>query len=153
MISLLSKGLLKNLLQNHNLKASVLGCSTFFMLQLSNPYLTTGKTIALTIWAFVSKVISLLFNMLSGFVTAFLPGSKCLLILWLQSPSTVILEPPNRKSITASTFSASICYEVMKVDAMILAFGMLSLKLAFSLSFTLIKMLFDFSSLSAIRMV
>ena len=123
------------------------------MVQLLNPYMTTGKTIALTIWAFVSKVISLLFNMLSGFVTAFLPGSKYLLILWLQSPSTVILEPPNRKSITASTFSASICYEVMKVDAMILAFGMLSLKLAFSLSFTLIKMLFDSSSLSAIRMV
>ena len=85
------------------------------MVQLLNPYMTTGKTIALTIWAFVSKVISLLFNMLSGFVTAFLPGSKYLLILWLQSPSTVILEPPNRKSITASTFSASICYEVMKV--------------------------------------
>ena len=123
------------------------------MVQLLNPYMTTGKTIALTIWAFVSKVISLLFNMLSGFVTAFLPGSKYLLILWLQSPSTVILESPNRKSITASTFSASICYEVMKVDAMILAFGMLSLKLAFSLSsFTFIKRLLS-SLLSAIRVV
>ena len=91
--------------------------SAFFMVQLSYPYMTTRKTIALTIWTLVSKVISLLFNMLFRFVIAFLPRSMHLLISWLQSPSTVILEPRKRKS--ASTFSPSICYEVMGTDAMI----------------------------------
>ena len=86
------QGTLKSLLQHHNSKASVLQGSAFFMVQLSHPYVTTGKTIALTRWTFVDKVMSLLFNMLSRFVIAFLPRSKCLLISWLQSPSTVILE-------------------------------------------------------------
>ena len=88
------QGTLKSVLQHHSLKASVLWWSTFFMVQLSHPYMTTGKTIALTIQTFVSKVISLLFNMLSTFVIAFLPRSKCLLISWLQSSSAVILELP-----------------------------------------------------------
>ena len=89
---------------------------------ISHPYMTTGKTIALTIWIFVGKVMSLLFNVLSRFVTAFLPRSKCLLISWLPSPSTVILEPKKRKPVTASTFSLSICHEVTGSDAMILVF-------------------------------
>jgi len=84
--------------------------------------MTTGKTIALTIWTFVGKMISLIFNMLSRFVTAFLPSSKCLLISWLQSSSTVILEPKKIKSVTVSTFSSSICHEAMGPDAMILVF-------------------------------
>ena len=92
------------------------------MVQLSHPYMTTGKTIALTRWTFVGKVMSLLFIMLSRFVTAFLPKSKRLLISWLQSPSAVILEPPKLKSVTVSTVSPSICHEVMGPDAMILAF-------------------------------
>ena len=104
---------LKSLLQHHSLKASILQHSAFFMVQPSHPYTTTGKTIALTIWTFVGKVKSLLFNMLSRFVIAFLPKSKHLLISWLQSPSAVILEPKKRKSVTASTFSPSICHEVM----------------------------------------
>ena len=87
------QGTLKSLLQHHSLKASVFQCSTFFMIQLSHPYMTTGKTIALTIYIFVVKVFSLIFNMLSRLVITFLPRSKCLLILWLQSPSPVILEP------------------------------------------------------------
>ena len=87
------QGTLKSLCQHHSSKASVLQCSAFFMVQLSHTYMTIGKTIPLTIWRFVSKVISLLFNMLSRLVIAFLPRSKCLLISWLQSPSTVILEP------------------------------------------------------------
>ena len=86
-------GTLKSLLQHHSSKASTFQLSTFFMVQLSHPYMTTGKTIALTMWTFISKVISLLFNMLSRFLRAFLPRSKHLLITWLQSPSTVILEP------------------------------------------------------------
>ena len=86
---------LKSLLQHHSSKASILQCSAFFMVQLSHPYMTTGKTIALTRWAFVDKVMSLLFNMLSRLIIAFLPRSKHLLISWLQSPSAVILEPPN----------------------------------------------------------
>ena len=93
LISLQSKGLLKSLLQHHNLKASILQHLAFFMVQLSYPYMTTGKTITLTIWIFVGKVIFLLFNMLSRFVIAFLPRSKYLLISWLQSPSAVILDP------------------------------------------------------------
>ena len=129
------QGTLKSLLQYHSSKASVLQCSAFFMVQLSHLYMTTGKTIALTIWTFVGKVMSLLFNMLSRFVIAFLPRSKRLLISWLQSPSTVISEPKKIKSVTISTFSPSICLEVMRLDAMILVFRMLSFKPAFSLSF------------------
>ena len=102
--------------------------------------MTTGKTIALTIWIFVSRVMSLLFNTLSRFVIAFLPRSNHLLILWLQSPSTVILEPKKRKSVTTSTFSPSICHEVMAPDAMILVFLIFSFKPALSLSsFAFIK--------------
>ena len=112
------------------------------MVQFSHLYMTTGKTIDLTIWIFVSKVMSLLFNMLSRFVLAFLPRSKCLLISWLQSLSTVILEPKKVKSVTVSIVYPSTCHEVMGLDAMILAFWMLSFKPAFSLSsFTLIKRL------------
>ena len=88
------QGTLKSLLQHHSSRASILWCSAFFIVQLSHPYTTTGKTIALTRWTFVGKVMSLLFNMLSRLVIAFLPRSKCLLISWLQSPSAVILEPP-----------------------------------------------------------
>ena len=95
---------LKSLLQHHSSKASILQRSAFFIVQLSHPYVTIGKTIALTRWTFVGKVMSLLFNMLSGFVTDFLPRSKCLLISWLQSPSAVILEPPKIKSVTVSFF-------------------------------------------------
>ena len=89
---------LKSLLQHHSSKASILGRSAFFMVQLSHPYMTTGKTIALTRWTFVGKVMSLLFNMLSRLVITFLPRSKCLLISWLQSPSAVILQPRKIKS-------------------------------------------------------
>ena len=88
---------LKSLLQHHSLKASILRSSTFFIVQLSHPHMTTGKTIALIRWTFVSKVMSLLFNMLSRLVITFLPRSKCLLISWLQSPSAVILEPLKNK--------------------------------------------------------
>ena len=101
------------------------------MVQLSYPYMTMGKIIALTIWTFVSKVMSLLFNKLSRFVMAFLPRSKCLLILWLQSPSAVILEPHKAKSVTASTFYPSFCHEVMGLDAKTLVFLMLNSKLFF----------------------
>ena len=94
------QGTLKSLLQNHSSKVSILQCSAFFTIQLSHPYMTTGKTIALTRWTFVGKVISLLFNMLSRLVITFLPKSKRLLISWLQSPSAVILEPPQNKSLT-----------------------------------------------------
>ena len=94
------QGTLKSLLKHYSSKASVLQCSAFFMIQLSHPYMTTGKTIALTGWTFVGKVMFLLFNMLSRLVTAFLSGSKCLLISWLQSPSAVILEPKKIKSVS-----------------------------------------------------
>ena len=107
------QGILKSLLQHHNSKASILWCLAFFMVQLSHPYMTTGKTIALTRRTFVWKVMSLLFNMLSRFVTAVLPRSECLLISWLQSPSTVILEPMKIKYVTVYTFSPSVCQEVM----------------------------------------
>ena len=100
----------------------ILQRSAFFMVQLSHPYMTTGKTIALTRQTFVGKVISLLFNMLSRFVIAFLPRSKRLLISWLQSPSAVILEHPKIKSDTVSIVSPSICHEVMGPDAMFLVF-------------------------------
>ena len=113
------QGTLKSLLQHHRSKAPFLWHSAFFMVQLSHSYMTTGKTIALTIWTFVSKVMSLLFNMLSRFVIAFLPRSKCLLISWLQSPSAVILDPKKIKSVTVSMFSPSICHEVMGQDAKI----------------------------------
>ena len=107
------QGTLKSLLQHHSSKASILHYSAFFIVQLSHPYMTTGKTIALIRWTFVGKVMSLLFNMLSRLVITFLPRSKCLLISWLQSPSAVILEPKNIKSATLSTVSPSICHEVM----------------------------------------
>ena len=107
------QGTLKSLLQHHNLKASILWWSAFFMIQSSYPYMTTGKTIALTIWTFVSKVISLLFNTLSRFVIAFLPKSKRLLISWLQSPSAVIMEPKKIKSVTVSTFPLCVCHEMI----------------------------------------
>ena len=113
---------LKSLLQHHSSKASILWHSAFFMVQLSHPYMTTGKTIALTRWTFVNQVMSLLFNMLSRLVIAFLPRSKRLLISWLQSPSAVILEPWKRKSVTVSIVSPSICHEVMELDVMIFIF-------------------------------
>ena len=116
------QGTLKSLLQHHSSKASVLWCSAFYTVQLSHPYMPTGKAIALTIQTFVGKVMSLIFNMLSSFVTAFLPRSKCLLISWLQSPSAVILEPKKIESVTVSIVSPSICHEVVGLDAMILVF-------------------------------
>ena len=134
LISLLSKGLSRVLSSSTYLKQSVLQRSAFFRVQLSHPYLTTGKTIALTSQTFVSKVMSLHFNMLSRFVITFLPRSKHLLISWLQSPSAVILEPKKMKSLTVSIVSPSVCHEVMGLDAMILAFWMLSFKPTFSLS-------------------
>ena len=114
--------ILKNLLQHHSLKALILWHSAFFIVQLSHPYITTGKTIALTRRTFVGKAMPLLFNMLSSLVIAFLPMSKHLLISWLQLPSAVILEPNKIKSLTVSIVSPSICHEVMGPDAMILVF-------------------------------
>ena len=132
------QGILKSLLQHHSPKASNLWRSAFFMIQLSYPYMTTGKTIALTRWTFVGYLMFLLFNKLSGLVIAFSPGSKHL------------LEPKKRNSVSVSP---SICHEVMRQDAMILVFWMLSFKPTFSLSsFTFIKRLFS-SSFSAIRVV
>ena len=128
------QGTLKSLLQHSSLKASVLRCSAFFIVQLSHPYMTTGKTIALTRRTFVGKVMSLLFNMLSRLVIAFLPKSKRLLISWLHSPSAVILEPPKIKSLTVSTVSPPICHEIIGPDAMILVFWILTLKPALSFS-------------------
>ena len=119
---LAAQGTLKSLLQHHNSKALVLWQSAFFMVQLSHPYMTTGKTIALTRWTFSGKVMSLLLNMLSRLVIAFLPRIKHLLISWLQSPSAVILEPPKIKSDTVSTVSPYICHEMMGPDAMIFVF-------------------------------
>ena len=116
------QGTLKSLLQHHISKASVLWHSAFFIVQLSHPYMTTGKTIALTRWTFVGKVMSLLFNMLSRLVITFLPRSKHHLISWLQSPSSVILEPKKIKSVTVPIVSPSICHEVIGSDAMILVF-------------------------------
>ena len=119
-ISLQSKGTLKSLLQHHSSKASILLCSAFFIAQLSHPYMTTGKTIALTRRTFVGKVMSLLFYMLSRLVITFLPRSKRLLISWLQwSSSTVILEARKINSATISTDSPSTCHEVMRLDTMI----------------------------------
>ena len=99
------QGTLKSLLQHHGSEASILQCLAFFIVQLSHPYMTTGKTIALTRWTFVGKIMSLLFNMLSRLVITFLPWSNHLLISWLQSPSTVILEPKKVKSVTVPLFS------------------------------------------------
>ena len=113
---------LKSLLQHQSSKASIFQLSVFFMVQLSHPYIIAGKTVALTIQAFVGKVMSLLFKTLSTFVIAFLPRSKRLLISWLQSESAVILEHPKIKSDTVSTVSPSICHEVMGPDAMIFVF-------------------------------
>ena len=104
------QGTLKSLLQQHSLKASILWCSAFLMDQLSHPHMTTGKTIAVTIWTFGGKVMSLIFNTLSRFVIAFLPRNKCLLISWLQPLSTVILKPRKIKSDTVSTVSPSISH-------------------------------------------
>ena len=117
------QGTLKSLLQHDSLNASLLWCSSLFIVQLSHSYMTTGKTIALTRRTFVDKVMSLLFNMLSRLVIAFLPRSKHLLISWLQSPSAVILETPKAKSVTVSIVSPSICHEVMGLDATILVFS------------------------------
>ena len=114
------QGAFKSLLQHHSSKASILWCSAFFMVQLSHPYMTTGKTVALTVWTFAGKVISLLFSTLSRLDITFFLRSKHLFISWLQSPSTVILEPKKIKSVTASTFPPSICHKVMSLDSMIL---------------------------------
>ena len=114
------QGTLKSLLQYHTSKSSILQRSAFFIVQLLHPYMTAGKTIALTRQTFVGKVMSLLFNMLSRLVIAFLPRSKHLLISWLQSPSAVILEPKKINSVTLSIVSPSICHGVMGPDAMIL---------------------------------
>ena len=116
------QGTLKSLLQHHSSKASILSCSAFFIVQLSHPYMTTGKTKGLTRQTFVGKLMSLLFTMLSRLVMAFHPRSKHLLISWLQSPSAVILEPRKRKSVTVSTVSPSICHEMMGPDDMIFVF-------------------------------
>ena len=145
------QGTLKSLLQHHSSKASILRCSAFFTVQLSHPYMTTGKSIALTRWTFVGKVLSLLFNMLSRLVITFLPRSRHLLISWLQSPSAVILEP---RKIKSDTVSPSISHQVVWPEAMIFIFWMLSFKPTLSLStFTFTKRLFSSSSLSAIRVV
>ena len=116
------QGTLKSLLQHHSSKTSILQCSAFFTVQLSHPYMTTGKTIVLTRRTFVGKVMSLLFNMLSRMIITFLPRSKHLLISWLQSPSAGILEHPKIKSATVCTVSPFICHEVIGPDAMILVF-------------------------------
>ena len=140
--TLVVQGTLRSLVQHHSSKASILQHSAFCMVQLWHLYMTIGKTIALTIWAFVCKVMSLLLNMLSIFVITFLPRSKCFLISWLKSPSTVNLEPKKIKSVTVSP---SICHEVIGPDAMIFIFWMLTFKPTFSLSsFTFIKRLFIF---------
>ena len=145
---------LKSLLQHQSSKASIFRCSAFFTVQLSHPYMTTGKTTALTRWTFVGQVMSLPFNMISRLVITFLPRSKHLLISWLQSPSAVILESKKMKSDTVSTVSPSIYHEVMGLDAMILVFWISSFKPTFLLSsFTFIKRLFSYSLLSAIRVV
>ena len=119
---LVVQGTLKSLLQHHSSKTSIIQHSAFFIVQLSHPYMTTGKSIALTRWTFVGKLMSLLLNMLSRLVINFVPRSKRLLISWLQSPSAVILEPKTIKSHTVSTVSPSISHELMGPDAMIFVF-------------------------------
>ena len=147
-------GTLKSLYQHHSSKASILWCSAFFMILLSHPYMTTGKMIALTKWTFVSKVMSLIFNMVSSLVIDFLPRSKHLLISWLQSTSAVILEPKKINSLNVSIVSPSICHEVMGPDAMIFVFLMLSFKPAFSFSScNFNNRLFSSSSISVLRVV
>ena len=117
-----SPGTLKSLLKYYSSRPSILQHSAFFMVQLSHIYMTTGKTIALTIQTFVGKVMSLLFNTLSSLVITFLRRIKRFLISWLQSPFAVILEPKKMKSDTVSTFSLSVCHEVMRPDAIIFVF-------------------------------
>ena len=141
------QGTLKSLLQHHTPKASVLQGSAFFVVQLSHPYMTTGKTIALTRRPFVDKVMSLLFNMLSRLVITFLPRSKRLLISRLQSSSAVTLEPQKIKSDTVCTVCPSICHEVMGSDAMILVFWMLIFKPTFSFSLEIANICVDHTSL------
>ena len=119
---LVVQGTLKSLLQHHSSKASILWCSAFFTVQLLHPYMTTGKTIALTRWTFIGKVMSLPFNMLSRLVITFLPRSKCLSISCLQAPSAVILELQKIKSATVSTVYPPICHEMRGPDAMIFIF-------------------------------
>ena len=126
---LAAQGTLKSLLQHHNSKTSILWGSAFFTVQLSKLYMITGKTIVLTIRIFFGRVMSLLFNTLSRFVIAFLPRSNHLLISWLQSPSTMILEPKKKKSVTTSSFSLSICHALMGQDDMILVFFFFNLNL------------------------
>ena len=128
---LVVQGTLKSLFQHHSLKASILQHSAYFIVQFSHPYMTTGKTTALTIWTFVGKVMSLLFNMLSRFIIPFLPRNKCPLISWPQSPSTEILELKKIKSVTVSIVSPSICHEVMGPDAMTFILWILSFKTTF----------------------
>ena len=123
------QGTRKSLLQYHSSKASVLRCSAFSVVQLSHPYMTDRKTTALTMWTFAGKVMSLLFNILSRFLIAFLPRSKYLWISWLQSPSAVILETKKIKSV--SIFPTSVCHEVLGLDAMILVLWMLSFEPAY----------------------
>ena len=147
------QGSLKSLLWHHSSKHQFFGtqcslCPT----PTSIWFFPLGKTIALSRWTFVGKIMSLLFSILSRFVISFLPMGKCLFISWLQTPGAVILEPKKRKSVTVSIVSPSICHEVMGLDAMIFVFWMLSFKPTFSLfSFTFIKRLFSSSLLSAIR--
>ena len=140
----------QSLFQRHSLKALILWCSAFFMVQLSYLYMTIGKTVALTIQTFVVKM-SLLFNMLSRLVIAFLPRGKRLLISWLQSPSVVILEPKKIKSVTVSIVSPSICREVMGPDTMVLIFCMLNFKPAFT--FSLLTFRSFFTQLQRARLV
>ena len=147
-LDLAVQGTLKSLLQHHSSKAAILGHSAFFMVQLSHPHMITGKTITLTRWTFVIKVMSLLFNMLSGLVIAFLPRSTHHSISWLQSPFAVILESKKIKSLSPLPFfSQSTRHEVMEPYAMTLAFWMLSFKSTFSLSSFTFKRLFSSSSL------
>jgi len=148
-IALQSKGLSRVFSNTTVQKHQFFWHSAFFIVQFSNPYMSTGKTTALTKLTFVDKVMSLLFNMLSRLVIAFLPWSKCLLISWLQSPSAVILEPKKVKSVTVSIASPSICHEVMGPDAMILVLWMLSFKPTFALSsFTLITYFLTYDTIS-----
>ena len=138
------QGTLKGLLQHHSSKASILQCSVFFVVRFSHPYMTTGKIIHLRRWTFVCKVMSLLFNMLSRLVIVFLPKSKCLLIPWLQSTSAVILEPKKIKSVTVSIISPSIFHGVMRPEAMISIFWMLSFKPVFHSHQETLQFLFSF---------
>ena len=147
------QGTLKSLLQHLSSKATILWHSAFYIVQLSHPHMTTGKSIALTTWTFVGKVMSLLFNMLSRLVITFLPGSKCLLISWLQSSSVVILELRKIKSVTVSIVSPSMCHEVMGPDAMTLVFWLLSLSQLFHSPLSLSPRLLSSSLLSAISVI